>query len=160
SGENPMDERNPNDPREFLNHPRWHRFLIAIAGPFMNIVLAIVLLTTVYMVHYEYPAVYDEPTVIGWVSKGSAAAKPSVKIDDRISRVEDIQNPNWKQVELKEAMSPGQQLDVEVERDGKPLGITVVPDAVGMDRIGLAGWWPQEKKVIITDIQDGKPAEK
>src|SRR5215467_10000837 len=101
SGENPMDQHTE-DPREFLNHPRWHRFLIAIAGPFMNIVLAIVLLTTVYMVHYEYPAVYDEPTVIGWVSKGSAAAKAGVKIGDRITRVEDIQNPNWKQVELKE----------------------------------------------------------
>src|SRR5579871_224382 len=50
SGENPMDERNPDDPREFLNHPRWHRFLIAIAGPVMNILLAIFLLTTVYMV--------------------------------------------------------------------------------------------------------------
>ncbi len=57
SGENPMDERS-DDPREFMNHSRWHRFLIAIAGPTMNILLAIVLLTTVYMVHYEYPAVY------------------------------------------------------------------------------------------------------
>src|SRR5215813_12712067 len=64
SGENPMD-RHTDDPREFLNHSRWHRFLIAIAGPAMNILLAIVLLTTVYMVHFEYPAAYDEPTVIG-----------------------------------------------------------------------------------------------
>src|SRR5437660_11289811 len=58
SGENPMDKHS-DDPREFVNHSRWHRFLIAIAGPTMNILLAIVLLTTVYMVHYEYPAVYD-----------------------------------------------------------------------------------------------------
>ena len=36
SGENPMDERS-DDPREFMNHSRWHRFLIAIAGPTMNI---------------------------------------------------------------------------------------------------------------------------
>src|SRR5579862_3742784 len=66
SGENPMDERS-GDPAEFMSHPRWHRFIIAIAGPTMNILLAIVLLTTVYMVHYEYPAVYDDPPVIGWV---------------------------------------------------------------------------------------------
>ena len=62
SGENPMDERT-GDPGEFLSHPRWHRFLIAIAGPSMNILLAIGLLTFVYMVHYEYPAVLDEPAV-------------------------------------------------------------------------------------------------
>src|ERR1051325_12041515 len=53
SGENPMDQHS-DDPREFLNHPRWHRFLIAIAGPFMNIALAIVLLAGVYMLHSEY----------------------------------------------------------------------------------------------------------
>src|SRR5258705_13571593 len=52
SGENPMDERT-DDPGEFLNHPRWQRFVIAIAGPFMNVVLAVGLLTIVYMVHYE-----------------------------------------------------------------------------------------------------------
>src|SRR5579872_443607 len=40
SGENPMDTRT-GDPREFLSHPRWHRFLVAAAGPFMNVVLAI-----------------------------------------------------------------------------------------------------------------------
>src|SRR6202790_5096635 len=55
SGENPMDQHS-DDPREFLNHPRWHRFLIAIAGPVMNILLAVVLLTAVYMVHYEHAA--------------------------------------------------------------------------------------------------------
>src|SRR6202161_3188972 len=63
SAENPSDERS-DDPREFMNHSRWHRFLIAIAGPTMNILLAIVLLTTVYMVHYEYAAVDDDPTII------------------------------------------------------------------------------------------------
>jgi regulator of sigma E protease len=66
SGENPMDERT-GDPREFLSHPRWHRFLIAIAGPTMNILLAVVLLTGVYMVHYEYAAYMDKPAVIGTV---------------------------------------------------------------------------------------------
>src|ERR1700730_17804610 len=74
SGENPMDERT-GDPGEFLSHPRWHRFIIAIAGPMMNILLAIGLLTGVYMFHYEYPAVLDEPTIIGWVLQDTPAAK-------------------------------------------------------------------------------------
>src|SRR5882762_2641729 len=63
SGENPMDERT-GDPKEFLSHSRWHRFLIAIAGPAMNILLAIVLLTAVYMVHYEYPIYMDQAAVV------------------------------------------------------------------------------------------------
>src|SRR3981189_3869012 len=63
SGENPMDERT-GDPAEFMSHSRFHRFLIAIAGPTMNILLAIFPLTTVYMVHYEYPVFLDKPAVI------------------------------------------------------------------------------------------------
>src|ERR1700679_3532670 len=73
SGENPMDDRT-DDPGEFLNHSRWHRFLIAIAGPTMNILLAIFLLTSVYMVHYEYPVFMDKPAVIEGVKANSAAA--------------------------------------------------------------------------------------
>src|ERR1700686_3197565 len=46
SGENPMEERT-GDPAEFMSHSRFHRFLIAIAGPAMNILLAIFLLTPV-----------------------------------------------------------------------------------------------------------------
>src|SRR6478752_3273195 len=78
SGENPMDQRT-GDPREFLSHPRWHRFLIAIAGPAMNILLAIALLTVVYMVHYEYPAYLDEAASIGWVAPDTPAAKAGIQ---------------------------------------------------------------------------------
>src|SRR5947207_6512827 len=92
SGENPMDTRT-DDPAEFLNHPRWHRFLIAIAGPAMNIALSIALLTGVYMFHYEYPAAYDASTTIGWVLKDSAAAKAGIQAGDRITRIDGIENP-------------------------------------------------------------------
>jgi len=159
SGENPMDERS-DDPREFMNHSRWHRFLIAIAGPTMNILLAIVLLTTIYMVHFEYPAVYDEPTVIGWVMKDTAAAKAGLQIGDRITRIDGVQNPTWEQVDLKEALSPGQPLGVAVERNGQTIEKTIVPEAAGLDQIGFAGWAPKEKSVTITDLQRDKPAER
>ncbi len=159
SGENPMDQRT-DDPREFMNQSRWNRFLIAIAGPTMNILLAIVLLTTVYMVHYEYPAVYDEAPVIGWVLKDTAAAKAGFEIGDRITRIDDVQDPNWEQVELKEALSPGQPLAVQINRDGKTLDKTVVPEATGVDQIGYAGWAPKESTVTITDLVSGMPAEK
>jgi regulator of sigma E protease len=159
SGENPMDQRT-DDPREFLNHPRWHRFLIAIAGPTMNVLLAVFLLTTVYMVHYEYPAVYDQPPVIGWVLKDTPASRAGFEVGDRITRIDGIENPTWEQVGLKEALSPGQPLDVQVDRDGKTLDKTIVPEATGVDEIGFAGWTPKESSVTITDLVEGMPAEK
>jgi regulator of sigma E protease len=159
SGENPMDQRS-DDPREFLNHPRWHRFLIAIAGPTMNVLLAIFLLTAVYMVHYEYPAVYDQPPVIGWVLKDTPASRAGFEVGDRITRIDGIENPTWEQVGLKEALSPGQPVDVQVDRDGKTLDKTIVPEAAGVDEIGFAGWTPKESSVTITDLVEGMPAEK
>jgi len=159
SGENPMDERT-DDPREFLNHSRWHRFLIAIAGPAMNIILAVVLLTTVYIVHYEYPAYYDQPTVIGWVFQDSAAAKAGLQIGDRITRIDGVQNPTWEQIEVKAALNPGQPLDVAVDRNGQTLEKTVVPEPFGLDQIGMAGWAPTEDTVTITDVQPDMPADK
>ncbi len=159
SGENPMDQRT-DDPREFLNHSRWHRFLIAIAGPAMNILLAIILLTTVYMVHYEYPAVDDQAPVIGWVLKDTAAAKAGFEVGDRITRVDGIDNPTWEQVGLKEMLSPGQPLDVQIDRQGKVIEKTVVPEPTGVDQIGFAGWAPKEQTVTITDLVEGMPADK
>jgi regulator of sigma E protease len=159
SGENPMDERS-DDPREFMNHSRWHRFLIAIAGPTMNIMLAIVLLTTIFMVHYEYPAVYDQAPVIGWVQKDTPAAKAGFEIGDEITRIDDVQNPTWREVELKQALNPGQPLRVDILRNGQTMEKTVTPEASGVDEIGWAGWAPKEGTVTITDLQRDMPAEK
>jgi regulator of sigma E protease len=104
--------------------------------------------------------VFDEAPVIGWVLKDTAAAKAGLQIGDRITRVEDVQNPTWEQVQLKEALNPGQPLDVEVERNGQRLEKTVVPEASGVDQIGYAGWAPKEGTVTITDLVEKMPAEK
>src|ERR1044071_4306179 len=66
SGENPTDNIT-GDPREFLSKPKWQRFLVAAAGPAMNLVLAVVLLTGVYMYGSEIPAYWNEPAVVGIV---------------------------------------------------------------------------------------------
>lgn len=38
------------DPQLLINQPRWKRFLVAIAGPVMNIILGVLLFTTLYSV--------------------------------------------------------------------------------------------------------------
>src|SRR6202521_1134926 len=126
SGENPMDERT-GDPAEFMSHSRWHRFLIAIAGPTMNILLAIFLLTTVYMVHYEYPVFLDKPAVIEGVKHDSPAAKAGLQPGDRIVKVDGIENPTWEQLQPRVMISPNQPLAVTVQRGEKVLEKTLVP---------------------------------
>jgi regulator of sigma E protease len=158
SGENPMDHHS-DDPREFVNHPRWHRFLIAIAGPFMNIALAIVLLTGVYLVHYETPVFMDKPAVVGYVDPDSPAAKSGVQRGDLIVQVDGVRNPTWEQVGEKELLSPNQPLPFTIDRNGQEVHGSVVPAPVTTSEIGSAGWFPDEP-VIIGDLEHNMPAAK
>jgi regulator of sigma E protease len=158
SGENPMDERT-GDPGEFMSHPRWQRFVIAIAGPFMNIVLAVGLLTFVYMVHYEYPAFVDQPGVIAYVKPSSAAAEIGLQPGDRITRIAGIENPTWEQIGLKVMLSPNEPLPVTINRAGQALEKTIVPKPVTSSEVGSAGWSP-EQSIVVADVDRGMPAAK
>jgi regulator of sigma E protease len=158
SGENPMDERT-GDPAEFLSHSRWHRFLIAIAGPAMNIMLAIFLLTTVYMVHYEYPVFMDKPAVIDGVKANSAAALADLQPGDRIIKIDGIANPTWEQVQPRVMISPNQPLALTIQRGDKVLEKTIVPKPVTSSEVGSAGWYPAEP-VIVGELNDDMPAVK
>ena len=158
SGENPMDQTT-GDPAEFMSHPRWHRFLIAIAGPAMNILLAVGLLACVYMLHYEHAVYLDKPAVIAWVEPDSPAAKAGLQAGDRIARIGDVENPTWEQVEPQEMLSPNQPLSVTIQRGNETFNKTVVPEPVTASQIGSAGWAP-ERSVIVGDLEDGMPAEK
>jgi regulator of sigma E protease len=158
SGENPMDERT-DDPGEFMNHPRWHRFLIAIAGPTMNILLAIFLLTTVYMVHYEYPLFMDKAAVIDGVRKGSAAEQAGIQPGDRVVKIDGITNPTWEQLQPRVFISPNQPIAITIQRGDQLLEKTIVPKAVTTSEVGSAGWYPAEP-VIIGRLEPDMPAVK
>ena len=158
AGENPMDERT-GDPGEFLSHPRWQRFIIAIAGPFMNIVLAVGLLTVVYMVHYEYPAFIDQPGVIAYVKPDSAAAEAGVRPGDRIVRIAGIENPSWEQIGLKVMLSPNEPLAITLNRAGRIIPTTIVPKPVSSSEVGSAGWSPKQS-IIVADVEANMPAAK
>jgi regulator of sigma E protease len=158
SGENPMDDRT-GDPGEFLSHPRWQRFIVALAGPAMNVMLAVALLTGVYMVHYEYPVVLDEPAVVGWVNPNTPAEKAGIQRGDKIVGVEEIKNPNWEQVDVKAALNPNQPLKFGIERDGKVMEKVLVPEPFGPNQYGDIGWVPKESSVPLTVVEHGMPAE-
>jgi regulator of sigma E protease len=158
SGENPMDERT-GDPAEFLSHSRWHRFLIAIAGPSMNILLAIFLLTAVYMVHYEYPLFLDQPAVIEGIKHDSPAAQAGLQPGDRIVKVDGIENPTWEELQPREWLSPNQPLAITIQRGNQTFQKTIVPQAITSSEVGSAGWFPEDP-VIVDRIEANTPASK
>src|SRR5262249_19431910 len=138
AGENPMEERT-GDPGEFTSHPRWQRFLIAIAGPAMNIILAMVVLTGVYMFHHEYGVVERLPVNVFFVAPGSPAEKAGIRPGDRIIKIDDVENPNWSQAFIGFGMNPNQPVDVAVQRGDQVLNMKLVPEPKGPERIGDVG---------------------
>src|SRR5580700_3553803 len=97
SGENPGDNIT-GDPREFLSKPRWQRFLVASAGPIMNIILAFVLVSGLLMYGTEIPEVYVNQAVIGVVSPGSAAEKAGIHPNDLVVSLDTKAKPNWQDI--------------------------------------------------------------
>jgi len=160
AGENPLESRS-GAPDEFMSHPRWQRFIIAIAGPAMNILLAIGLLTGVYMVHYEHPVFFDQPAVIGWVLENSPAAKADIQAGDRITRIDGVQNPTWEDVLLRTAVDSNQPLDVAVQRGNQILEKQIQPDPQGADpdQYRTIGW-VQDEPITVTELEPNMPAAK
>jgi len=155
AGENPMESRT-GDPDEFMSHPRWQRFLIAIAGPVMNILLAFVVFTGVFMVRHEYPAYLRRPVDIGSVVPGSAAEKAGIRVGDRIVKFQNLQNPTWDDLLTKIMINPEQPVDIIVRRGNQTMEpMKIVPNVSGPDRMGDAGWGPQN---VIGTVERGFPA--
>ena len=71
------------DPRSFQAKPRWQRLIVVAAGPIMNIVLAVALVTGLYTVRFPKVPEVKQP-VIGFVKEDSAAAKAGIKEGDRV----------------------------------------------------------------------------
>ena len=158
AGENPLESRS-GAPDEFMSHPRWQRFVIAVAGPAMNILLAVALLTGVFMVHYEHPLYLDEPAVVGWVVDNSPAAKAGIEQGDRIIRIDGQQDPTWEDVFLKIMINTKQPVSVAIQRGHDMIEKQIQPEAEGSDEYGSVGFLP-DQPVIVTGVESNMPAAK
>jgi len=156
AGENPMEART-GDPGEFMSHPRWQRLLIAVAGPTMNILLAIGIVTGVFMVHYSHDWYLDQPARVGWVEDNSPAAKAGIKPGDLIVQIDGMSNPLWEDAKAKIAISPGQPVPLSIVRGGETLNATVIPNTFGPSRIGDAGIDPAAG-VTVEGLEANMPA--
>ncbi|MEZ5354023.1 MAG: RIP metalloprotease RseP [Bryobacteraceae bacterium] len=158
AGEQPGDPQS-DDPRSFLNKPRWQRLIIAFAGPFMNIVLAVALLTGLYMVKYPKLPDSSQPGTIGVVLADSAAAAAGLREGDRVIAFDGQNNPTWEDILLKEIASANRQIPVTVLRDGKEINLTVTPKLDERNGIGTLGW-AEQSDVMISGVEPGMDAER
>jgi len=151
-------EAGSDDPRAFLNKPRWQRLIIAVAGPLMNILLSVGILAGLFMVHYQ-KVVQDGPSVIGHVAKDSAAAKAGLAAGDLITRLDGKPNPSWEDIILKTMESAYKTLDISVVRSGRTIAGHITPLLDEKDAIGEAGW-EEDGQIEAYSVSAGMPAQK
>jgi regulator of sigma E protease len=146
------------DPRSLLAKPRWQRLIIAFAGPFMNIVLAVAVLTGLYMVKYQKVSDADMEAVIGHVMPDSPAAKAGITDGDRIVKMDGTVNPTWEDVGLKEMSSAYRAMRLTILRNGKRFDTTVTPTLSERTGVGFAGW-DERGQIMLGDVEHGLPAD-
>ncbi|HMD70778.1 MAG TPA: RIP metalloprotease RseP [Bryobacteraceae bacterium] len=158
AGEQATDE-NLDDPRSFLAKPRWQRLIIALAGPFMNAVLAVSLLTGLYMVKFEKLSDADMQPVIGHVAADSPAAKAGIRDGDLIIKLEDKNKPTWEDVMDAEVAGAKRPMHLSILRNGSTFTTTLTPVLSESMGVGYAGW-DGRGEIQLGEISPGFPAEK
>jgi len=157
AGESASDELT-GDPREFLSKPKWQRFLVAVAGPLMNVILAVVLLTGLYMYGSEVPEAFTDQAVVGIVVPDSPADQAGIKPGDLIVSLDGKEKPDWQEAESRIITNPNKTIPIIVQRNGENLNLSVRPVPRGPDESGFAGMHPRVR-VVVQSVNPKSPAE-
>src|SRR5436190_1524032 len=156
AGETPMDAIT-GEAYEFLSKPKWQRFLVAAAGPAMNIFLAIGLIAGLYIYGTDVPEFLVGRAIINVVEPGSPADKAGIKPGDQIVSFDGKEKPDWQDVQNTIVTSPGRAIPIVVERDGKHMEFSLTPQRKGREEAGDAGMVPYYRQ-LVQDFQANSPA--
>ncbi len=155
AGDQPGEE-NSGDPRNLLAKPRWQRLIITFAGPAVNVILAIGILTGLFM--QRYPKIPTPPDpVVGYVVPDGAAAKAGIHSGDRVVQIDNTANPNWDDITLQIISSARRAVPIWVERNGETLHLTLTPALDEKQGVGVVDWTP-ESKVDVATVSPSMPA--
>lgn len=156
AGDNPLEER-PGAPDEFLSKPRWQRALIALAGPAVNALLAVLLLASVYAVRFEKPAYLDEPARLYGVLADSPAARAGLQAGDVVVEIAGKKNPTWEDIQVESLLEGQGTLAVTVARGDERFTRTLEPEIQGVRDTPFVGWYWYDP-VVIREVDPDLPA--
>ncbi len=164
AGENPDDPKTGADD-EFLSKSKWQRFQILIAGPAMNLILAVVLLAGVLMQGTDVMAYLDRPATVGLVQAGSPAERAGIRPGDVITQFGTADISTWEHLEMAVVARPEREVEAVVRRDGRDERLKIRPDLTELRtrgnarfEVGTIGVLP-DVYPSVTGFVPGKPAE-
>ena len=130
--------------RAFQFRPVWQRFLIVLAGPVSNFIIAIL----IFSAFFAFIGV-PRTNIVGAVEPGSAAATGGIHPGDRILSVAGRSTPTFDDIRNVVGVRPNESVAVQVNRGGHVQQVEVkltadsTPDPFGEKiRRGLLGVYP------------------
>ncbi|SNS38015.1 regulator of sigma E protease [Granulicella rosea] len=167
AGDNPG-EAPTGDPGEFNAHPRWQRVLVALAGPVANFILALFIMTVVYMNHHETDAYLSGAARNDYTLVNTPAAKTGIHPGDTIVHYDNAENPDWETIVTQSLLNVGRTVPFSYTHDGQRFDTTILvagtkDDAVNGDipallgHIGLAPRY-QDAPVKVDRVTPDTPA--
>jgi regulator of sigma E protease len=154
-----VEDKPSGDPTEFLSKSKWVRFQVYLAGPVMNIALALILTTVILLQGADEPLYRSSQPVIGTVAADSAGAGAGLRRGDRIVRVNDTTVDTWDAFDMAVGMKANREITLVVERDGSFIDVPVTPSAEGSFEIGSLGVGPLLRPQVRL-VTPGSPAER
>jgi regulator of sigma E protease len=152
-------------PDELMNKPRWQRAIISFAGPFVNLIFPVLLLTVYFVtIGIPYPAYQDKPLQVTQVPANSPAAAAGLRSGDKVIALDGERNPTWEQAEKVLAkLTPDSKLSMEVEDAGSKKSLTIPVEQKDIDQPErlldrLLGYAPI--RPVLEDIAQGYPAQR
>jgi regulator of sigma E protease len=144
------------DPRRFDQKPVWVRMAVIVAGPLMNLLLAILLFIFAFSI-IGIPV--DYTTKIGTVIPNSAAHAAGLKPGDKVVSINGESIESWRGLINIIHPSSGVELTLAVEREQSVLEFLVIPKYDEQSKVGIVGISPQEpiikRSALIDGIKEG-----
>ena len=144
-------------PDELMSKPRWQRVLISFAGPAVNLIFPIILLTAFFsLVGMPYSAYLNKPAQIVAVPANNPVSPDALQPGDVIMSINGEKTPTWEQAEIQLAKAgPKDKLHLEVLNNGKLRTIETSPkDPLESD--SSVGYLPRAP--VVDFVESGRPA--
>jgi regulator of sigma E protease len=148
-------------PDELMNKPRWQRAIISFAGPFVNLIFPVLMLTVYFVtIGIPYPGYQDKPVQVTAVPANSPAAAAGLRAGDRVVALDGEQNPTWEQAEkVLTKLTPESKISMEVEGAGSKKSLTLPVEQKDIEQPErLLGFAPI--RPILEDVASGYPAQR
>lgn len=146
-------------PDEFHAKNRGQKIFILVMGPFMNLLLAFLIFTTINITGIKVDDYKYEKPIIGHVLKDSPAEKAGIRKNDLILSIDGRKVKDWQDLEMTIGANANETLLVEYQRNGHYFKTQVDVRSVtryGMGEVGI-DW---DFKTELNEIQENYPAAK